>query len=162
MTGSSHCRTYPGSGLVLRIFEAEFFLVPSQLRALPDCQSISALTDTETYFSDKRLLLIACMIRLPTAIENIRLVPWGGGRHCCEFPTPNCIITFLAIVSNVAPPAGKTYVTSFTRRGLVCSVRDNSKRSSFEDTGQRNLCPLTSQPDSRCLASDSIIPGLKP
>ena len=66
-----------GSGLgdSLRIFEAEFFLVASQMRALPDCQSISALTDTETYSSDKRLLLIACMIRLPTAIENIGLSP---------------------------------------------------------------------------------------
>jgi hypothetical protein len=64
-----------GLGDSLRTFETEFFLVPSQMRALPDCQSISALTDTETYFSDKRLLLIACMIRLPAAIENIHLSP---------------------------------------------------------------------------------------
>jgi hypothetical protein len=85
MTGSSHCRTYPGSGLVLRIFAAEFFLVPSQLRALPDCQSISALTDTETYFSDKRLLPIACMIRLPTAIENIRLSPGAAEDTVANF-----------------------------------------------------------------------------
>src|ERR1700732_3779887 len=54
----SHCRPYPGSRLVFRILAAQFFLVPAQLRALPDCQSISALTDTETYFSDKRLLPI--------------------------------------------------------------------------------------------------------
>ena len=85
MTGSSHCQTYPGLGLVLRIFAAEFFLVPSQLRALPDCQSISAMTDTETYFSDKRLLPIACMIRLPTAIENIRLSPGAAEDTVANF-----------------------------------------------------------------------------
>jgi hypothetical protein len=36
----------------LRIVEAEFFLVRSQMPALPDWQSISALTDTESFYSD--------------------------------------------------------------------------------------------------------------
>ena len=39
-------------GTNLRIFEAEFFLVRSQMPALPDWQSISALTDTESFYSD--------------------------------------------------------------------------------------------------------------
>jgi hypothetical protein len=97
------------SGIVFRIFEAEFFLVPSKLHDLPDCQSIPALTDTETHFFDKCLLLIAFMIRLPAAIENIHLSPGAAEDTVAKFPTANCITTFLAIVSNVAPPAGKTY-----------------------------------------------------
>ena len=48
--------------------------VPVKL-SKPPAETVSALTDTATYFSDKRLLLIACMIRLPTAIENIGLFP---------------------------------------------------------------------------------------
>src|SRR5271169_4490258 len=39
-------------GNSFRIFEAEFFLVRSQMPALPDWQSISALTDTESFYSD--------------------------------------------------------------------------------------------------------------
>jgi hypothetical protein len=36
----------------LRIVEAEFFLVRSQMPALPDWQSISVLTNTESFYSD--------------------------------------------------------------------------------------------------------------
>jgi hypothetical protein len=39
-------------GNSLRIVEAEFVLVRSQMPALPDWQSISALTDTESFYSD--------------------------------------------------------------------------------------------------------------
>ena len=75
MTGSSYCRLESGGGRSPRIFGLEFFFVRSRLHAVPDRRSISASTNTETYFSDKRLLPIACMIRLPTAIENIHLPP---------------------------------------------------------------------------------------
>ena len=36
----------------LRIVEAEFFLVRSQMPAPPDRQSISVLTDTKSFYSD--------------------------------------------------------------------------------------------------------------
>ena len=98
-----------------------------QLHALPDCQSISALTDTETHFSDKCLLpnrIYDPSTRLPLRIFTC---PLGRRKTLLRNSLlQNCIIAFLAIVSNVTPPAGKTYVASFARRGLVCSVRDNS------------------------------------